>query len=80
MEPRSSADGERKTITALLKTYFQIALLDDERTRKEKVSGKVLTLDRSLEETVPCLFSLLGIEDSTSSLQQMDAQIRLSAG
>src|SRR5262249_38960406 len=38
--------------------------------------GKVLILDRSLEDTLPYLFALLGIEDPTSSLQQMDAQIR----
>jgi class 3 adenylate cyclase/tetratricopeptide (TPR) repeat protein len=60
----------------LLKTYFQIQPQDDERTRQEKIAGKVLILDRSLEETLPYLFSLLGIEDQTSSLQQMDPQIR----
>src|SRR5262249_8297427 len=31
---------------------------------------------RSLEDTLPYLFSLLGIGDQTSSLQQMDPQIR----
>src|SRR5262249_45063426 len=60
----------------LLKTYFQIQPQDDERTRQEKVTGKVLTLDRSLENTLPYLFSLLGVEDPTSSLPQMDPQIR----
>src|SRR5215475_6897855 len=33
-------------------------------------------LDRSLEDTLPYLFALLGIDDSTTSLQQMDPQIR----
>ena len=60
----------------LLKTYFQIDPTDDERARKEKINGKVITLDRSLEDTLPYLLSLLGIEDKPSSLQQMDAQIR----
>ena len=60
----------------LLKDYVQIEPSDDERTRKEKVTGRVLTLDRSLEDTLPYLFALLGIEDPQSSLQQMDAQIR----
>ena len=60
----------------LLKSYFQIETQDDERQRQEKVTGRMLTLDRSLEDTLPYLFSLLGIEDPTSSLQQMDAQIR----
>ena len=38
--------------------------------------GRVLALDRSLEDTLPYLLSLLGIDDPQSSLQQMDSQIR----
>ncbi len=60
----------------LLKQYFDIKVEDDERKRREKIGGKVLMLDRSLEDTLPYLFALLGIEDPASSLQQMDAQIR----
>jgi len=60
----------------LLKTYCEIIPEDEERKRREKVTGKVLALDRSLEDTLPYLFSLLGIADPQSSLQQMDAQIR----
>jgi len=60
----------------LLKGYFQITPQDDERKRREKVVGKVLTLDRSLENTLPYLFSLLGVSEPSSSLQQMDPQIR----
>jgi class 3 adenylate cyclase/predicted ATPase len=63
-------------VIELLKAYFQLQLQDDERTRRERVIGKVLGLDRSLEDTLPYLFSLLGIEDPTSALQQMDPQIR----
>src|SRR5262249_26584601 len=33
----------------LLKSYFEIAPEDDERKRREKVGGKALMLDRSLE-------------------------------
>ena len=60
----------------LLKSYFDITVEDDERKRREKIGGKVLMLDRSLEDTLPYLFSLLGIDDPQSSLQQMDPQIR----
>jgi class 3 adenylate cyclase/predicted ATPase len=63
-------------VIELLKSYFDIQAQDDERKRREKVTGKVLTLDRSLEDTLPYLFALLGIEEQPSSLQQMDAQIR----
>ena len=60
----------------LFKDYFQIVPQDDERRRREKVGGKVLMLERSLEDTLPYLFSLLGISEPGSSLQQMDPQIR----
>ena len=60
----------------LLKSYFDIKAEDEERKRLEKVGGKVLMLDRSLEDTLPYLFTLLGIEEQPSPLQQMDPQIR----
>lgn len=59
-----------------IKNYFQLAPQDDERKRREKITGKVLTLDRSLEETVPYLLYLLGVAEPNSSLPQMDPQIR----
>ncbi|MGE0824916.1 MAG: adenylate/guanylate cyclase domain-containing protein [Candidatus Binatia bacterium] len=63
-------------VIELLKSYFRIDSQDDERTRREKVTGKVLTLDRSLENTLPYLFALLGIEEPPPPFQQMDLQIR----
>jgi class 3 adenylate cyclase/predicted ATPase len=60
----------------LLKNYFQITPEDDKRKRREKVGGKVLMLDRALENTLPYLFSLLGVEEPSSSLQQMDPQVK----
>jgi predicted ATPase/class 3 adenylate cyclase len=63
-------------IVELLKSYFDIKAEDGERKRREKVGGKVLMLDRSLEDTLPYLFALLGIDEQPSLLQQMDSQIR----
>ena len=60
----------------LLKNYFQLVTQDDDRKRREKITGKVLTLDRSLEDILPYLFFLLGIAEPTSPLQQIDPQIR----
>ena len=61
----------------LLRSYFMIANEDDERTRRrEKVTGRVLALDRSLEDTLPYLFSLLGIVEGDDPLAQMSGQIR----
>src|SRR3989442_2902465 len=38
-------------VIELLKSYFDISVADDERKRREKITGKVLTLERSLEDT-----------------------------
>jgi class 3 adenylate cyclase len=60
----------------LLKNYFEIIPEDDERKRREKVAGKVTILDRSLEDTLPYLFGLLGIVEGEDPLAQMDGQIK----
>ena len=60
----------------LLYGYFKITKSDDTSTRREKVNGKVLTLDRSLEETIPYLFGVLGIVEREDPIGQMDAQLR----
>ncbi|ANG64666.1 hypothetical protein A8C75_20750 [Marinobacterium aestuarii] len=60
----------------LLKNYLQIGPKDDERQRREKITGKVLTLDRSLEGSLPYLFYLLGVAEADSALRQMDGQVR----
>jgi class 3 adenylate cyclase/predicted ATPase len=60
----------------LLRNYFDITAADDERKRREKVAGKIAILDRSLEDTLPYLFSLLGIVEGDDPLAQMDGQIR----
>jgi class 3 adenylate cyclase len=60
----------------LLHGYFKIAGQDDERTRREKVAGKIAILDRSLEDTLPYLFGLLGIVEGDDPLAQMDGQIK----
>ena len=59
----------------LLRSYFEIASDDDERKRREKIGGKVLMLDRKLEDALPYLFALLGVAES-GALEEMDANIR----
>ena len=60
----------------VLHGYFRITGANDARARREKVTGRVLALDRSLEDTLPYLFALLGIVEGEDPLAQMDAQIR----
>jgi class 3 adenylate cyclase/tetratricopeptide (TPR) repeat protein len=63
-------------VIELLKDYFEIGMGDDERKRREKVNGKIVTLDRSLEDTLPYLFTLLGLNSGDDPLAQMDPQIK----
>jgi predicted ATPase len=60
----------------LLYEYFKIASGDDERSRREKVAGRLAMLDPSLEDTRPYLFSLLGIVGETDPLAPMDGQLK----
>jgi tetratricopeptide (TPR) repeat protein len=60
----------------LLHGYFRITGDDDSRVRREKVMGRVLALDRTLEDTLPYLFGLLGLSEGDEPLAQMDAQVR----
>lgn len=63
-------------VIELLKNYFQIKLEDDERARRAKIMGQVLSLDRGLEDTLPYILRILGIPEPTTSLDHMDPQIR----
>ena len=60
----------------LLKNYLQIAPGDDDRRKLEKVTGRLLSLDRTLDDTIPFLLSLLGVADTAMPIDKMDPQIR----
>jgi predicted ATPase/class 3 adenylate cyclase len=45
----------------LLKAYFKITDRDDHREIREKVTGKLLTLDKALEPTLPAFLALLDV-------------------
>jgi class 3 adenylate cyclase/tetratricopeptide (TPR) repeat protein len=60
----------------LLKNYFDIIPDDDARRRREKIGGKILTLDRVLEDTLPYIFTLLEVVESDDLLARMDPEIR----
>ncbi|MDF3886131.1 adenylate/guanylate cyclase domain-containing protein [Cupriavidus basilensis] len=60
----------------LLRNYFQITAQDDERRYREKATGRLLILDRSLEEHLPYLLYVLGIVEAGSALPTMDPAIR----
>src|SRR5262245_37804234 len=56
----------------LLKAYFKITDRDDQREIREKVTGKLLTLDKALEPTLPAFLTLLdvAVEDPSAGSGQ----------
>ena len=56
----------------LLKTYCQIESRDDPRKIREKVTGKLLTLDRALEPTLPAFLALLDVPVEDAQWQALD--------
>ena len=67
-----------RPVIDLLKGYFQIEERADSRRTRERVTGKLLTLDRQLEPLLAPLLSLLDVPVEDSQWQQLDpAQKRL---
>jgi predicted ATPase/class 3 adenylate cyclase len=60
----------------LLHGYFEITAGEDSRRRRQKILGKLLELDRALENAVPYLYALLGIVEGEDPLAQMDGQVK----
>ena len=56
----------------LLQAYFQIETRDDHRRIREKVTGKLLTLDRLLDTTVPAILALLDVPVEDSQWEALD--------
>jgi len=56
----------------LLKAYFKVHDRDAHREVREKVTGKLLTLDRALEPTLPPLLALLDVSVDDAVWQALD--------
>lgn len=63
-------------VVELLKKYFQIAPADDDPSRREKIATKALRQDRSLEDALPFLYSLLLVESDAPELALLGEQAR----
>jgi tetratricopeptide (TPR) repeat protein len=59
-------------IIDLLKRYARVEAHDDPRTIRAKVTGQILTLDETLQDTVPALLSLLDALPADSLFGQLD--------
>ncbi len=63
-------------VIALLKVYFQIEDSDDQRRVRERITGKLLTLDRALEPLAPALLALLEVPVDDAAWQASDPRQR----
>src|SRR5262245_45851702 len=59
-------------VIELLKSYFKIQDHDDLRDIREKVTGKLLTLDEALKPTLPALLALLDVPVDNALWQTLD--------
>jgi predicted ATPase len=56
----------------LLKRYAHVEAHDDSRTVRAKVTGQILTLDETLQDTLPALLSLLDTLPADSPFMHLD--------
>jgi class 3 adenylate cyclase/tetratricopeptide (TPR) repeat protein len=63
-------------VSDLLRDYFQIGAQDDPREIREKVTGKLLTLDRTLEPVLPAILALLDVPTADSPWEGLEFRER----
>jgi class 3 adenylate cyclase/tetratricopeptide (TPR) repeat protein len=79
LESRSVSYGKATSylpIIDLLKGYFQIEVRDDRRRMREKITGKLLSLDEALRPTLPALLALLDLPVEDGTWPALDAPQR----
>src|SRR5207245_6229518 len=59
-------------VVDLLKRYVHVEDADEPRTVRAKVTGQVLTLDETLQETVPALLWLLDVLPDDSPFRTLE--------
>jgi class 3 adenylate cyclase/tetratricopeptide (TPR) repeat protein len=63
-------------VIELLNSYFGIEPRDDRRKRREKVNGRIVTLDPTLEDTRSNIFRLLGLVEDDDPIAEISPQTR----
>ncbi|HEU4342093.1 MAG TPA: AAA family ATPase, partial [Candidatus Binatia bacterium] len=79
LETASVSYGKATTyfpVIELLRSYFCVEPRDDDRKMREKVTGKLLSLDRVLEPTLPVFLSLLDVPVEDAEWMKLDPPLR----
>jgi len=79
LETASVSYGKATTyfpVIELLRSYVGIEPRDDDRKIREKVTGKLLSLDRALEPTLPVFLSLLDVPAQDPEWTRLDPAAR----
>ena len=79
LESRSASYGQATPylpVIDLLKAYFQLDDRDDGRRIREKLTGRLLTLDPALGPTLPAFLALLEVPGEDPSWQALDPSQR----
>ena len=63
-------------VLELLYDYFGIEEADDKAKRRTKIEARISVLDPVLSDTLPLLYSLMGLHEGPDPLAQMDPQIK----
>jgi hypothetical protein len=63
-------------VLELLRDYFQIESRDDTRKIREKVTGKLFSLDRALEPALPAMLALLDVPVEDEQWKTLDPSQR----
>jgi len=63
-------------VLELLYRYFGIQDTDDKAARREKIETRLSMLDPALNDTLPLLYTLMGLHEGADPIAQMDPQIK----
>jgi adenylate cyclase len=63
-------------VLELLRNVFSISEQDTDRVAREKITGRLVLLDRQFEEVLPLIFDFLGVSDPESPAPPIDPEVR----
>jgi class 3 adenylate cyclase len=63
-------------VLELLYSYFEIRDADEKAQRRGKIEARLNSLDPALNDTLPLLYTLMGLHEGPDPIAQMDPQIK----